>query len=336
MQIDRMTMAKARLAIRVAVAEFLFDPDRKINMIDVGMPIENGQHIEDALAIRFHVSQWANKARLEAAGKPSLNNIKIGEFEGNVIVGNYRPHPGLWWGGAALRPAQNPRIVRSDPLRGGISISDAFHNTYGTLGGLVTDRVTGDPMILSNWHVLVGDWRAFRNRPIYQPGRMHGGGGADAIAILERDAMSANLDAAVARISGNRPLINDQLGLGPVMGVGQARKGMLVKKVGCTSNLTYGVVTGLGGVSKMPYSGITRLIGPTITIEQRTSGEQVSAGGDSGSWWLDTETMQAVGLHFAGQDDPEVALALDMQSVLNALSIDIPNGAVQMSRFRRS
>jgi endonuclease G len=191
-------------------------------------------------------------------------------------------------------------------------------------------------MILSNWHVLVGDWRAFRNRPIYQPGRMHGGSGADAIAILDRDALSANLDAAVARISGNRPLINDQLGLGPVKGVGQARKGMLVKKVGCTTNLTYGVVTGLGGVSKMPYGGITRLIGPTITIEQRTSGEQVSAGGDSGSWWLDAETMQVVGLHFAGQDDPEVALALDMQSVLNALSVDIPNGAAQMSRFRRS
>ena len=68
MQLDRMTMAKARLAIRVAVAEFLFDPDRKINMIDVGMPVKDGQHIEDALAIRFHVSQLANKARLEAAG----------------------------------------------------------------------------------------------------------------------------------------------------------------------------------------------------------------------------------------------------------------------------
>jgi hypothetical protein len=46
--------------------------------------------------------------------------------------------------------------------------------------------------------------------------------------------------------------------------------------------------------------------------------------------------MQAVGLHFAGQDDPEVALALDMQSVLNALSIDIPQAVPQMSRFRRS
>jgi endonuclease G len=111
---------------------------------------------------------------------------------------------------------------------------------------------------------------------------------------------------------------------------------MLVKKVGCTSNLTHGVVTGFGGVSKMNYAGITRLIGPTITIEQRASGEQVSAGGDSGSWWLDAETMQAVGLHFAGQDDPEVALALDMQSVLNALRVDIPLAVPQMSRLRRS
>ena len=50
---------------------------------------------------------------------------------------------------------------------------------------------------------------------------------------------------------------------------------------------------------------------------------EVSRGGDSGSWWLEEDTHQAVGLHFAGQDDPETALAIAMPQVLDALNVDI-------------
>ena len=42
--------------------------------------------------------------------------------------------------------------------------------------------------------------------------------------------------------------------------------------------------------------------------------------------------MQAVGLHFAGSDFPERALALDMQSVLDALNVDLAIG--QLARPR--
>jgi hypothetical protein len=51
--------------------------------------------------------------------------------------------------------------------------------------------------------------------------------------------------------------------------------------------------------------------------------DQVSELGDSGSFWLNTVTRQAVGLHFAGANFPETALAMDMRTVLNALNVDL-------------
>jgi hypothetical protein len=99
---------------------------------------------------------------------------------------------------------------------------------------------------------------------------------------------------------------------------------MEVIKSGRTSGVTYGRVTSLVlGTLKMTYGGIDRIINNVMRIDQRQPQEQVSSPGDSGSWWLDSETKEAVGLHFAGQDSPEYAVAIDMQSVLDALNVDI-------------
>jgi len=97
--------------------------------------------------------------------------------------------------------------------------------------------------------------------------------------------------------------------------------GMNVIKSGRTTDVTRGRVTGVEGVFRGYYAGVNRLIRHVITIVPRVDGAQVSAAGDSGSFWLDEETMHAVGLHFAGQDAPERALAIDMQQVLDALNV---------------
>ncbi len=60
-----------------------------------------------------------------------------------------------------------------------------------------------------------------------------------------------------------------------------------------------------------------------MTIEPRFGFGQVSAPGDSGSLWIDPETKQGVGLHFAGSDFPERGLAIDLLSVLDALNVDL-------------
>jgi hypothetical protein len=160
---------------------------------------------------------------------------------------------------------------------------------------------------------------------------MDGGGAADLVANLTRHAMSLNIDAAVARMTDDsRPLINYQLGLGAVTGVASPRLGAQVVKSGATTQITYGLVTGVEGVSEpIRYGRFSRIIAHVMRIEPQQIEDRVSAGGDSGAWWLDQATRQAVGLHFAGQFLPDTALAINMAVVLDALNVDIDTSRPQ-------
>jgi endonuclease G len=321
-------MRYVRLALQKAVRDHLYDPN--INLIDFGIPRDReGQLCEDQLAVRFHVHKKYKRGQryaLEAAIERGETNEILPEafmvdgrrIATDVIEGVYRPH--LW--GWRPRPQADPRARRADPLRGGVSISAASHNAFATLGCKVLDRATGLEMILSNWHVLVGNWSARPGQLIYQPGRFDGGTYADTVASLARDAMAVNLDAAVALLSGDRELINDQLGLGPIVGVTRPRLGMWLVKSGRRTGVTRGRVTAIEGTARINYGLGDRVIRNVVTIEPM-DGREISAGGDSGSVWCDDNTMEAVGLHFAGSNDPECALALDMQFVLDALNVDI-------------
>ncbi|MGH9835154.1 MAG: hypothetical protein ACRD9Y_19205, partial [Blastocatellia bacterium] len=314
-----------------------------VGLIDFGLPIHNQQIVEDDAAIRFHVYKKYQGLALEAAIESGETRrdlrrpITVGgfRFNTNVIEATYQPHQLRSRRGWRPQPSQaDPRASRQDKLRGGVSISDEFHNTYGTLGGLVVDRANGDPMILSNWHVLVADWRARVGQSIYQPGRLDGGSSADVVAALTRDAMSANLDAAVAKLTGARQLVNDQVGLGPVQGLTEAKPGMEVVKSGRRTGVTYGRVTGVEGIAMINYGSLDRIIRNVVTIDPRVSDGEVSGPGDSGSLWLEASTMQAVGLHFAGSNAPERGLALDIEAVLTALNVALVISDAQPQRSK--
>jgi endonuclease G len=322
MNIARRSWEKVRLALGEAVRDWIYDPN--VTFIDYGWRERGGTLVEDELCIRAHVvDKIAPGPTLEAATRQGMTRGPIPSMIAGIPVdvprGTYRLQQ-WWWTGGWQRPT-DPRASRTDPMQGGISISNAYQNAYGTLGGAVEDSKTGDRMILSNWHVLAGVWHARPGWPIYQPGRLDGGSRADMVAKLSRGAMSSSLDAAVAELSGSRPLVNDQLGLEPVRGVGWAQLGMEVIKSGRRTGITYGIVTGVEGTVRMNYSGVNRLIRNVVTIEPRMARAQVSAGGDSGSLWLEEETLHAVGLHFAGGDDPERALAIDIQPILDTLNV---------------
>jgi endonuclease G len=307
-----------------AVSGWIYDPN--VMLIDFGWPEHDGILDEADVAIRIHViEKFVGDIALESAIDRGITRGPIPNEIGGFQVdkpesGKLRPQH--WWWRRWQRPAE-PRARRADPMQGGISISNAYTNGYGTLGGPVIDRETGAPMILSNWHVLAADWHARPGWPIYQPGRGDGGSQEDLVARLSRDAMSSNLDAAIAQLTGSRPLVNHPFGLEPIKGVSWAKIGMEVIKSGRRTGITYGRVTGVEGTVRMNYRGVNRLIRNVITIEPRVALGQVSAGGDSGSFWLQEETKHAVGLHFAGGDQPERALAIDMQPVLDALNVDM-------------
>ena len=325
MNVDRMTIARARLALREAQGGWLFDPN--VTLIGLGWPERKGQLAEDKLAIRFHVRQKLSGFALEAAveaGKTRQIPPKFGDFDRDVVQATYRPQWWPWWVSRPRRRAANPRAMRAVPMRGGISIGNERHHNYGTLGALVVDRDTPElSMCLSNWHMLVGDWGARLGQRILQPGRKDGGSNADTVATLTRDAMSSNLDAAVAILTGSRQLINDQLGLGPVKGVCRPELGMEVVKSGRETGITHGRIVEIESSATMSFARLTRIIRHIMVIDQRQPSELVSSGGDSGAVWLDRTSMKAVGLHFAGSDFPEQALAMDMTSVLDALNVNI-------------
>lgn len=321
MDLNQEPLARVRNAIRTAVHNWIYDPN--VMLIDFGWPERDGRAREDEPPhIRIHVvEKFPLGPILEAAidqGKtqsvipPTIDGIPVDVPEGRYTLQHW------FWDRWSQR--SSPRASRTAPMRGGISISNAYRYGYGTLGGLVEDRETGRKMILSNWHVLAGSWSSQPGWPIYQPGWGDGGSRTDTVAILSRHAMSSNLDAAVAELTGDRLLVNEQLELGPVSGVEWAQVGMEVVKSGRQTRVTRGRVTAIEGTLRINYSGVDRLIRSVLTIEPRL-GPEVSAGGDSGSLWLQESTMRAIGLHFAGSDYPERALALDLQPVLDALNI---------------
>lgn len=321
MSINSSEIARARLALQQAVGRFLFDDVQKINMVDIAAVSESAGAPEQ-LAIRYHVDEPIDRSDLESMGRTSLEDETILGFPSIIVTGVYRPQQ--FWGGG--RPSGSGAPTGSpygsyNPLQGGISISTGYAGT-GTLGGIVRDRATGRPMLLSNWHVLVTYWGAPRGQSILQPSRADGGYYAEIVAGLERDAMSVNLDAAVALLNSRRQPSNRQLDGRVVTRPGRAALGMAVEKSGRTTGKTYGRVTGIGGVARLRYNWVERMITDVVTIEPQGGGE-VSRPGDSGSWWLNSATGEAIGLHFAGGNYPERGLALDMGSVLTALDVDI-------------
>jgi endonuclease G len=327
MKIDPAILARAHLALHEAAHAYLFD--RNVTLIDFGYPERGGRIAEGELALRIHVKKKLSGASLEAAAGADYTQPippTIGGFSTDVPQGVYRPH--FWRGWGTWRPAVdgNVRAVRADPMGGGVSISDERRFAFGTLGAKAIDRITGAEMILSNWHVLAADWGARPGQRIYQPGRLDGGGYLDTVAALTRDAMSANLDAAVATLNGERRLVNDQLGLGPVSGVGEWELGMVVTKSGRSTNVTRGRIVAVEGTARIRYGYLERIIRHVMTIEPEHAGGVVSDRGDSGSLWVSDLTREAIGLHFAGSDVPERGLALDMQAVLDALDVDLATG----------
>jgi hypothetical protein len=310
---------EALWARNIAAAYYLNNP--RVRLIDVGYKIKDGQYTGRA-AIRLHLKNKPVEAAFEAFMTDNedlvIDKSKI-PFEVDLIQADYRLH----WSWPPLHP-ENSRSRAHDPLRGGISVSSEWLYGFGTLGGIVQDGVTGDPMILSNWHVLAGSAYAPKGLIIYQPGYGDGGNYSDTVATLERHAMDQDIDAAVARLTGDRGWINDQLEIGPVNGSQAPAVGMNVTKSGRMTSVTHGFIDGILGEYPIRYAGFTTSIRHVFRIVPRLAEDQVSNKGDSGSWWLDEAGHNAVGLHFAGYDDPETALAISMPEVLAALKVRLP------------
>jgi hypothetical protein len=309
-----------------------------VTAVDVGFKISDNE-LTSTLALRVHVERKKPLAELEdyeifnvsqaeatAKDKPK----KVGEFPIDVIEATYVPARRV-----IVDPenavAVNEAIDRTGvvtPLIGGISCGNA-RVTAGTLACIVFSRSDGSPHILSNWHVLAGSADASAGEEVWQPGRVDGGNSTHLVARLAKWRLNKDMDAAIAKLTGDRDYVRDIIGLNPVSGMEQAQLGMNVVKSGRTTGNTEGIVDGVSLSTSINYGGSTGTVAfrDMIHIVPRppwpSVDYEVSAGGDSGSAWINEDTGKAIGLHFAGETDAsptaENAIACPIIPVAEAL-----------------
>jgi len=225
---------------------------------------------------------------------------------------------------------ENPEVSiqsytgRMRPAAPGVSIGH-YLITAGTFGAVVYDRKDGQPLILSNNHVLANssngrDTRAKIGDLILQPGAIDGGvKPEDGIARLKKYVAlneyprRNNVDCALAQPLNTGLIVPEILGIGKVQGTITAQVGMNVKKTGRTTGLTTGKIRAVNVTLNVGYGS-----GRTLRFENQILTTNISSGGDSGSLVME-ENNRAVGLLFAGSD--QATLLNPIQKVLSLLNV---------------
>jgi hypothetical protein len=213
--------------------------------------------------------------------------------------------------GRVLKLAEPPWTQRRHrPLRIGTSVGH-FRITAGTLGAFVTPRAGGDPLILSNNHVLANENRGRIGDAVLQPGAFDGGQNPDDVAatlagMVKLKRTGTNLvDCAVAAPAAGVEFDHRAIrGLGRLAGLGSEflDSGTEVAKLGRTTGLTRGRVTAFELDNLVVGFDIGNLrFDNQVEVEGAAADEPFSRGGDSGSLIVDAD-RRAVALLFAGSD----------------------------------
>jgi hypothetical protein len=213
-----------------------------------------------------------------------------------------------------------------NPVKGGISIGPCRviggSVFAGTLGAVVTDNATNQPLLLSNFHVMCVDngWHA--GDSMAQPSRVDTGVcPGSVVGQLQRAALTGTVDAAVCSLSGRGSVCEIQ-DIGTITGTAAASLGLAVRKRGRTTGLTFGSVDSISLSVNVDYGDgigmrtLTNQIGLTPDTAQNP---KFGDHGDSGSVVVNG-SRQVVGLYFAGASDG-TGVANPIADVLAALNI---------------
>lgn len=248
--------------------------------------------------------------------------------------------------GAGLLSAQTANQVKqTPPIQLGTSggnvndISTAFCCS-GTLGSLVASGTT--QYILSNNHVLADTNTGHTGDPIIQPGLADVGcntscattGSCQNVASLSTFVPlgTSNVDAAIAQvISGQVDSGGSILEVGvpanTQAAIDSTAIGRGVAKSGRTTGLTCANLSSINTNVRVQYqtgcgSGQKFFITYTNQIAIQSAG--FSAGGDSGSLIVTSDTTQPIGLLFAGSDTVTIGNRIsDVISAFSALGVNL-------------
>jgi hypothetical protein len=206
------------------------------------------------------------------------------------------------WGRFRQNKIDRTALIR--PALAGVSIGH-YRGGAGTFGAVVYDRKTGEPLILSNNHVLANTSLTDEKRgeigdSIVQPAVMDKKSkelGVLAKYVPLNPYPSPNVvDCALAKPLSEQDISPEILEIGTVAGVCEPVVGMEIKKSGRTTGYTTGKIRALNATINVSYGN-----GQTIKFEKQIVASPMSRPGDSGSLVLNREN-KAVGLLFAGSD----------------------------------
>ena len=199
---------------------------------------------------------------------------------------------------------------RVRPLIGSVSAGYKTDIT-GTMSGIVYDKYTNSPLLMSNNHVFSNRStestpRAFKGDVICQPGPADGPGETNVIGILERYVpWKENSENNLADVALATPLVDYIDGIlcnGNVIqtnGVAPVTRGERVYKVGRTTGLTEGVIKDIDFTIDVLFSKKEDGSPLYVRFTDQLLIDMKSERGDSGSLILN-ENNQVVGLLFAG------------------------------------
>lgn len=125
------------------------------------------------------------------------------------------------------------------------------------------------------------------------------------------------IDAAVSKPVSPGLVVPEILGLGIPKGTRPACIGMCVRKSGCTTGVTEGIILACDVSLFVDYSSMGY---KTALFVEQIATTPMAKSGDSGSLTVDTD-LYAIGLLFA--QTPTRTFHNSMQNVLNALNIEI-------------
>jgi hypothetical protein len=287
-----------------------------------------GDKQTDELVIRFHVARKGHYAK-EDAIPAEIEGVKTDVVETVIFAHAALPPaqdngPTLGEFAAAFGP---PDTKRYDTLQGGMSVGakdklplDGFIMGPGTLGLVVTDGKTGQPLMLSNFHVLCQqDGKDPTGQLICQPDRMDrywfqsasscGKVARFAYGSFLIDGVFYGMDAAVASINPKERACAPAsvLDVGKVVYTGKLalKLNMKVLKRGRTTKLTEGTIVSTDYDTKHDFGSKIGTIVLYNQIEIYTTPKQkwFEGPGDSGAVYLVAiggGAYEVVGLNWGG------------------------------------
>lgn len=323
-------LTSLRRFIRAKGSDYLRDDN--VSSIGVGYKTRDGKPTKE-ISVQFTVRQKAQPEELEALGTVALpSSIVVDgvEVPTDVLQRDYKPDFRV-----VSEAATVDRKTRLDPVMPGVSVGHV-RVSAGTIGCIVYDKATGEPYVLSNWHVLHGSHGAL-GEDVVQPGPHDDNRiTQNRLGKLVRSYLGKAGDCAIASIEDRSFDVNAMELDIAVTQIGEPELGDKVIKSGRTTGVTHGVVRRVDMLVKIDYGGEAgeqEIGGFEIGVDDRNKpvDGEISMGGDSGAAWVfklgnGRPSKVLAGLHFAGEgggDPDEHALACLPRSVFEKLEITL-------------